>query len=126
MSVPEPTSPATQKRWDTLSKSLERLDVQRSAMFGMPALKFGKIPFAVLFGNALVLKLEGDTHARTLALEGAVLFDRSGVGRPMPEWVVIPEAHFKVWGSLAATALTAMATTQPARCCLPKKWIGQR
>jgi hypothetical protein len=126
MTPTEPTNAATQKRWDTLSKSLERLGVEKSVMLGLPSLKFGKTAFAALFGNSLVLKLEGDTHAKALAREGASLFDPSGAGRPMPEWVVITEAHFKDWGSLAATALTAMSTTLPARRRPPKKWPGQR
>lgn len=73
MKKPEPTKPATQK-WEALAKSLAPLGVELSAMFGMPALKFSGKAFGSLFGNSVVFKLEGQSH---------VLFDPSGMGRPM-------------------------------------------
>lgn len=122
MTPSEPTTEATQKRWDTLTRSLARVGVVPGSVFGLPGLKFGKTPIAALQGNALVLKLEGHAHARALALEGAHRFDEAS----KPEWVVIPTAHWKEWGGLAATALTTQATTLPARRRPPKKWPGQR
>ncbi len=122
MKKPEPTTPATQQRWETLAKSLARLDVARSTLTGMPALKFGGKPFGALYGNALLLKLPADMQASALALEGASLAEPAETEGPMKDWVVIPDAHFKNWGSLAARALTAMATTDEARRKPPKRW----
>ena len=60
---------------------------------------------AGLFGDALVFKLGGDAHASAIALEGAELFDPSGIGRAMKEWVVVPKAHAKRWPTLGERAL---------------------
>ena len=59
-------------------------------MFGSRALKvLGKL-FCVVHSDGIVCKLDGDDHAEALAIEGAHLFDPSGKGRPMREWVHIP------------------------------------
>ncbi len=74
-------------------------------MFGMPCLKNsnGKA-FAGYFEGAMVFKLGGDSHAKALALSGAVLFDPSGHGRPMKEWVVVPAEHVSRWLEFARDA----------------------
>jgi hypothetical protein len=101
MKVP-PASAATKKAYDEIVKALGADD---SAMFGMPTMKADGKGFAGLFGDAMVFKLNGDAHATALALKGAVLFDPSGMGRAMKEWVVVPKAHVKKWPDLAASAL---------------------
>jgi hypothetical protein len=118
----EPTSPATAQRWETLSKSLARVGVETSVVFGLPCLKLGGKAFAALFGNALVLQMSDALKASTLRLEGAALFAPTGAARVMKDWVLIPDTHFKSWGSLTASAMTALATTMPARKRQPKKW----
>ena len=56
--------------------------------------------------EAMVFKLtDPEVHARALALEGAVLFDPSGQGRPFKQWVVVPPAHAELWESFADHAL---------------------
>jgi hypothetical protein len=74
-------------------------------MFGMPTLKVGGKGFAGLFGDAMVFKLQGDAHARARALADAVLFDPSGMGRAMKEWVVLPRTHAKQWPVFAREAI---------------------
>jgi hypothetical protein len=37
--------------------------------------------------------------------EGSVLFDPSGKGRPMKDWLQIPETYKEQWPSLALQAL---------------------
>jgi hypothetical protein len=74
-------------------------------MFGMPSLKANGKAFAGVFGDALVFKIGGDAHAGALALSGAVLFDPSGTGRAMKEWVVVPFAHQKRWSELGRAAI---------------------
>jgi hypothetical protein len=111
MKKPEPTDEKTQEKWEGLAESLAAKGVELSAMFGMPALKFKGKAFGGLFGNAAVFKLEGEAHAKALKLDGAVLFDPSGMGRPMKAWVVIPYVHFKKWGELAHAGLESLSAS---------------
>ena len=101
-----PASPATKKAYEEI---VAVLGADAGAMFGMPTMKASGKGFAGLFGDAMVFKLTGDAHARALALKGAVLFDPSGAGRAMKEWVVVPKAHAKQWPALAAAALAYVA-----------------
>jgi hypothetical protein len=85
----------------------------RGQMMGMPTLYLGGKAFAGLWGDAMVFKLEGDDHAAALALEGAALFDPSGIGRPMKAWVRVPVARAAEWPRLArAGARTLLAVRQ--------------
>jgi hypothetical protein len=77
----------------------------RSKMFGMPCLKIGNKAFAGFVRESMVFKLSGAPHARALVFTGAHLFDPSGLGRPMKEWVVVPVAHVDAWEELARDAL---------------------
>jgi hypothetical protein len=54
-------------------------------------------------------KLPKDVHARALKLRGAELFDPSGLGRPMREWVLVPKAHRRRWKELAAAGRRCVA-----------------
>jgi hypothetical protein len=110
-----PTSAATEGAFSDLVEALAPRGVVRGAMFGMPALKAGSKAFAGVFGDAVVFKLTGPAHAAAAALKGASLFDPSGMGRAMKEWVVVPLAHAARWGALAESALEyADATVKPA------------
>jgi hypothetical protein len=52
-----------------------------------------------------VFKLpDEEARERALALGGAHHFDPAG-GRPMKEWVVVPEVHADLWPELAHLAL---------------------
>jgi hypothetical protein len=74
-------------------------------MFGMPCLKNnnGKM-FAGFYEGAMAFKLGGASHAEALALSGCRLFDPSGRGRPMKEWVEVPAEHASRWLELARKA----------------------
>ena len=78
----------------------------QSQMFGKPCFKIGGKAFTCFFQNAMVFKLTGDDHAQALALDGAVLFDPSGKGRAMREWVQVPMTHIATWPQLALAAST--------------------
>jgi hypothetical protein len=73
-------------------------------MFGMPCLKAGNKAFAGFYQDAMVFKLGTPAHSEALALQGAHLFDPSGRGRPMKEWVVVPAEHSDQWAALADAA----------------------
>ena len=79
-------------------------DVELTKMMGMPALKVKGKLFAGVWGDAMNFKLTGAQHAAALKLKGAELFDPSGVGRAMKEWVVVPLAHAKRWQEFAEAA----------------------
>ena len=99
------------ERYDDLADFLAfRHDfVQLSQMMGMPCVKARGKMVAGYSGRlgAMVFKLtDPEVHARALALEGAVLFDPGGNGRPFKQWVVVPAAHADQWESFADHALT--------------------
>jgi hypothetical protein len=76
-----------------------------SKMFGAPVLKTRGKAFAGMHGDYMIFKLRGAAHAEALALSGALLFDPSGMGRPMKEWVEVPFEHVERWPHLAREAL---------------------
>ena len=77
---------------------------EASQMFGKPCYKVKGKAFMCLFENCLVLKLTGDAHKEALSLDGAKLFDPSGKGRAMKEWVQLPYDYSTKWEKLAKAA----------------------
>ncbi|HEY4033843.1 MAG TPA: hypothetical protein VGL94_07770 [Ktedonobacteraceae bacterium] len=74
-------------------------------IFGMPCLKNNGKAFAGYYQSAMVFKLTVPEHTEALALAGAQLFDPSGRGRPMKEWVEVPVEHAARWLDFARAAL---------------------
>jgi hypothetical protein len=117
-----PPSEKTTRTFEALAATLAPRGVSLSAMFGMPCLKREGKAFAGRFGDALVFKLNGEAHAEALALTGAVLFDPSGMGRAMKQWVVVPAGHARKWEGLCAAALDdAGAAQKPSARKAPAK-----
>ncbi|MGJ8528388.1 hypothetical protein [Maritalea sp.] len=80
------------------------MDAEASQMFGKKCFKVGGKAFTSFFQDCMVFKLTGEHHSAALEIEGATLFDPSGKGRPMKEWVQVPfEAHDQ-WAGLADAA----------------------
>ena len=77
---------------------------EQSQMFGKPCFKINGKAFIAFFEKCMVFKLKGDDHKSALALKGSKLFDPSGKGRAMKEWVQVPFAHAASWGKLAKAA----------------------
>ena len=75
-----------------------------SQMFGKPCFMINGKAFTCLFNGMMVFKLADEARSHALAFEGAVLFDPSGRGRPMKEWVQVPFEHHSKWPELARTA----------------------
>ncbi len=73
-------------------------------MFGMPCLKTNGKAFAGFSEGAMVFKLPVPQHTEALALSEAHLFDPSGRGHPMKEWVKVPAEHASKWLELARAA----------------------
>ena len=81
-------------------------NVEFSQMFGKPCIKIKGKAFASFFQDDMVFKLTGDDHQMALSLKGAKLFDPSGKGRAMKEWVQVPFSSSKEWRGLAEKAMT--------------------
>ena len=77
---------------------------EESQMFGKPCFKVKGKAYSCLFENEMVFKLNGDSHKEALGLKGAKLFDPSGKGRAMKEWVQLPSVHSKKWNVYAESA----------------------
>ncbi|MCO4823508.1 hypothetical protein OAC63_00570 [Amylibacter sp.] len=75
-----------------------------SQMFGKKCYKIGGKAFLCFFQDAMVFKLTGQHHTDALALNGSILFDPSGKGRPMKEWVQVSFEHQNQWAELANAA----------------------
>ena len=115
MKTTEPASAETQAAWAELTAALVARGAASGAMFGMPTVKAGGRAILGCFGDAIVFKLGGAAHARALGLRGAELFDPSGMGRPMKEWVVVPAAHAREWPALAEAAFEYGSTAAEAK-----------
>lgn len=75
-----------------------------SQMFGKKCYKFSGKAFICFFQDCMVFKLTGTDHAKALAMPGAQLFDPSGKGKPMKEWVQIPFDAASDWGYFARSS----------------------
>lgn len=73
-------------------------------MFGKPCFKINNKAFVCFFKNAMVFKLTDEAHREALGLDGSQLFDPSGKGRPMKEWVQVPFEHQDRWMEFAKNA----------------------
>ena len=103
--------PDAQQRFDEVTGALmAQPSVERAKMFGVPCLKVGGKAFAAFYQQCMVFKLTGPAHAQALELSGAALFDPSGAGRPMKEWVQLPHEHQAQWEALAWQALEYVAS----------------
>ncbi len=73
----------------------------------MPRLKSRRKAVLGSFDGGVVFKLGSapEVHAEALALAGSVLFDPSGKGRPMKDWVVVNADHEPRLGDFAADAI---------------------
>jgi len=79
--------------------------VVASQMFGKPCLKANGKAFLAQHKDFVVFKLSGHEHRSALSIKGAELWDPSGKGRPMKEWVAVPAEDPKDFGAFAAAAL---------------------
>lgn len=101
----------TQHLFDDLADSLARSrKAERAQMFGKQCVKYHGNGFMAFFDGDLVVKLSGQVREDALRLPGARLWDPSGQGRAMKEWVQIPAAHEAKWGGLAEKSFEYVST----------------
>lgn len=87
--------------------------VTASQMFGKPCLKIYGKAFIAQHREAVAFKLAGSQHQKAMGLKGAVLWDPSGKGRPMKEWVALPASEakqFRVFSGAALAYVSGSAT----------------
>lgn len=70
-------------------------------MFGKKCIKINNKAGVALFKDFLVFKLPKEIHSEAIALTGSELWDPSGKGRPMKEWVQITLEHKQKFEALA-------------------------
>jgi hypothetical protein len=101
---------APEERFEGIVDDLARTHeaVAAGKLFGARCIKVNGKAFATFHGADMVFKLRDTDHAEALALPGAALFDPSGRGRPMREWVVVPVDHAERWEGFAEAALRGM------------------
>lgn len=87
-------------------------EVTAGQMFGKACLKVNGKAFTSLHNDKLVFKLAGEHHKKALSLKDAELWDPSGKGRPMKEWVALPALEKKHFKLLAAEALAYVKSSQ--------------
>jgi hypothetical protein len=80
-------------------------------MFGKACIKINGKAFVSQHNETVVFKLNGEYHQKALAVKGAVLWDPSGKGRPMKEWIALPATAHKHFAPLANAALAYVAAT---------------
>jgi hypothetical protein len=83
--------------------------VTAGQMFGKACLKINGKAFVAQHLEAVIFKLSGTDHDQAMALPGAVLWDPSGKGRPMKEWVALPATasqHFDAFANAALEYVT--------------------
>jgi hypothetical protein len=95
-----------QVSYEQLVEAMAERGVVPGQMFGKPTLKVGSKAIACRYaeGVAFKLGLGSGEHSDALGLAGAGLFDPSGTGRPMKDWVWIPGAHSSRWPDFGEAA----------------------
>lgn len=77
---------------------------EKGNLFGKPCFKINGKAFTCFFQDEMVFKLSGDDHDEAMSQDGSKLFDPSGKGRPMKEWVQMPYDYREQWSRYAKSA----------------------
>jgi TfoX-like protein len=85
-------------------------DAEGRRAFGSCALKVEGSIFAMLQDGRLVVKLPRERVSALVATGTGEPFG-AGKGRPMKEWVAVPDADDALWRTLAEEALTFVGRT---------------
>jgi hypothetical protein len=89
---------------ETLGQSA-KAGISLSTLFGKPCLKSASRSVAAVHHKVAVFKLSGAARDEALKLKGASLWDPSGAGHPMKQWVQVPTAHRGRYPELLLEAL---------------------
>jgi len=87
----------------------ETAGTESGQMFGKSCLKVNGKAFLAQHKDWLVFKLSGEHHRKAMGLDGAELWDPSGKGRPMKEWVAVPSQACRQFATLAQASFEYVA-----------------
>ena len=73
-------------------------------MFGKRCIKINNKAGIALFKDCIVFKLPKEKHAEAISLNGSILWDPSGKGRAMKEWVQVTLEHQSKFDAFAIAA----------------------
>ncbi|NRR31509.1 hypothetical protein HSX11_15125 [Oxalobacteraceae bacterium] len=79
-------------------------DVGEGRLFGSACITVHGQAFVARHAEHVVFKLNGAYLEKALAVAGAALWDPSGLGQPMPEWVAVPLSASDQFVALAGAA----------------------
>jgi hypothetical protein len=101
--------------FDTIADNLaSNPGIKRGQMFGVPTVFVNGNAFISYFHGSMVFKLTGSAREQAMTLQDAKLFDPSGKGRPMKEWIALTPFTRDQWPQWADAAL-AYVSTLPAK-----------
>jgi hypothetical protein len=89
------------QRFIEIGQKIEEIEL--SQMFGKPCFKIGGKAFTCFYQNEMVFKLQGEYHIQALSLDGSQLFDPSGKGKAMKEWIQVSNIDY--WEVFANAAV---------------------
>jgi len=86
-------------------------DIEAGQMFGKACMKVNGKAFLAQHLDTIVFKLDESDRNKALLIAGARLWDPSGKGRPMKEWVALPIAAKSRFAKLAFGAKSYVQST---------------
>ena len=84
-----------------VDKLAESHDGVAGQMFGKQCIKVGGKAAVAMFQECIVFKLPEPEHTTAIGLKNSILWDPSGKGRAMKEWVQIELTHKKKFAAFA-------------------------
>ncbi len=97
---------SVETEYDKLVEYIEKVHGGESGqMFGKKCIKVNGKAKIALFKDCIVFKLPEPHHKKAMSLAESVLWDPSGKGRPMKEWVQVSmkqKTKFKEFAKAAA------------------------
>ena len=89
---------------DLINLLIRDPDISAGQMFGKACLKVKGKAFVAQHKDRLIFKLSGPEHRRALSLSEAKLWDPSGKGKPMKDWVALGVQHTVTFNEFAQAA----------------------
>lgn len=103
---------ANQEYEQLVQRFAEAPNIAAGQMFGKPCIKVNGKAFIAQHKESIVFKLSGQSHAKALARPGAILWDPSGKGRPMKEWVAVPASECAIFHTLADASFAYLMSAE--------------
>jgi hypothetical protein len=105
------TTPASDALWDAAGDVMDRPDVTRSTMMGLPCLRVDGAFFASLDGATGDLLVKLSRHRVDELLEAGAGHPFAPAGRRFREWIALPPDAAADWPTFVEEALTHVRAT---------------